>query len=101
MVTPLNLTETVFQGFAIKFDTAVIFLDLSLRDNPLVVRFVQEMTYDPTSLQEMTARTIKLFRIPFANHELPKSLHGYLSSASRCVNQNAKIGHKFICTINY
>ncbi|GIY82519.1 leucine-rich repeat-containing protein 58 [Caerostris darwini] len=65
-------------------------VELSLRDNPLVVRFVQEMTYDPPSLQEMAARTIKLFRIPFANHELPKSLHGYLSSASRCVNPKCK-----------
>ncbi|XP_015909231.1 leucine-rich repeat-containing protein 58 [Parasteatoda tepidariorum] len=61
-------------------------VELSLRDNPLVVRFVQEMTNDPPSLQELAARSIKLFKVPYKDRELPRSLALYLKSACRCVN---------------
>ncbi|GFU46208.1 leucine-rich repeat-containing protein 58 [Trichonephila clavipes] len=65
-------------------------VELSLRDNPLVVRFVQDMTYDPPSLRELAARSIKLFRIPVRQGDLPSSLHDFLNSACRCVNPKCK-----------
>lgn len=65
-------------------------VELSLRDNPLVVRFVQDMTYDPPSLRELAARSIKLFRVPFKDRDLPPNLVLYLQNACRCVNPRCK-----------
>lgn len=60
--------------------------ELSLRDNPLVVKFVNDMTYNPASLLEMSARIIKVNKIPYSPEELPQCLRDYLSSAHYCVN---------------
>ncbi|KAF8765201.1 leucine-rich repeat-containing protein 58-like [Argiope bruennichi] len=65
-------------------------VELSLRDNPLVVRFVQDMTYDPPSLRELAARTVKLFRIPYKKRDLPPGLIDYLNCACRCVNPKCR-----------
>jgi len=60
--------------------------ELSLRDNPLVLKFVNDMTLNPASLLEISARTIKLLDIPFQPEDLPPCLRDYLCSAHRCVN---------------
>lgn len=60
--------------------------ELSLRGNPLVVRFVKEMTYDPPSLLELAGRTIKSRNIPYFPNELPSNLLRYLDLASKCPN---------------
>lgn len=65
-------------------------VELSLRDNPLVVRFVQDMTYDPPTLRELAARSIKLFRVPYSERDLPPILIHYLKSACRCVNPKCR-----------
>lgn len=65
-------------------------VELSLRDNPLVVRFVQDLTYDPPALQELAARCVKLFKVPYSARELPHNLLLYLQSACRCVNPKCK-----------
>lgn len=65
-------------------------IELSLRGNPLVVRFVRDMTYDPPSLQELSARCVKTCRIPFSSGDLPSPIVAYLNSAQRCVNPKCK-----------
>lgn len=60
--------------------------ELSLRGNPLVVRFVKEMTYDPPSLLELAGRTIKSRNIPYYPCDLPENLVRYLDLASKCPN---------------
>ncbi|XP_072300620.1 leucine-rich repeat-containing protein 58-like [Eucyclogobius newberryi] len=60
--------------------------ELSLRGNPLVVRFVKEMTYDPPSLLEIAGRTIKSRNIPYFPYDLPDNLRCYLDLASKCPN---------------
>jgi Leucine-rich repeat (LRR) protein len=65
-------------------------VELSLRDNPLVVRFVQDLTYDPPSLRELSARTVKLHRLPYSAADLPHELSRYLQSACRCVNPKCR-----------
>ncbi|KAF2896758.1 hypothetical protein ILUMI_09418 [Ignelater luminosus] len=64
--------------------------ELSLRDNPLVVRFVSDMTYNPGSLLELTARTIKIQNVPVEPGDVPSSLLKYLKSGHRCVNPQCK-----------
>ncbi|CAG9855780.1 unnamed protein product [Phyllotreta striolata] len=64
--------------------------ELSLRDNPLVVRFVSEMSYNPASLLELTARTMKLYNIHHEKGDLPNTLHNYLDTAHHCVNPHCK-----------
>ncbi|XP_023311163.1 leucine-rich repeat-containing protein 58 isoform X2 [Anoplophora glabripennis] len=64
--------------------------ELSLRDNPLVVRFVSEMSYNPTSLLELSARTIKLHNIQLEPGDIPLTLLNYMNSAHRCVNPHCK-----------
>jgi hypothetical protein len=59
---------------------------LSLRDNPLVLRFVRDMTYDPPSLLELAARVVKVNKIPYDDQDLAWNLREYLSTARRCVN---------------
>lgn len=70
--------------------------ELSLRGNPLVVRFVRDLTYNPPSLQELAGRTIKTRNVPYAPSDLPENLVRYLSLASNC--PNPKCGGKFIFT---
>ncbi|KAK0163586.1 hypothetical protein PV327_007254 [Microctonus hyperodae] len=60
--------------------------ELSLRDNPLVVRFVSDMTHNPPTLLEVTARIIKTNNINYDNVNLPKTLIDYLNSGHHCVN---------------
>ncbi|XP_046431399.1 leucine-rich repeat-containing protein 58 [Neodiprion virginianus] len=64
--------------------------ELSLRDNPLVVRFVSDMTHDPPSLLELAARVIKINNIHYGKEDLPKNLTDYLNSGHCCVNPNCK-----------
>lgn len=63
---------------------------LSLRDNPLVVRFVSEMSYQPASLLELSARAVKLFGIPYYPGDIPATLFDYINSAHHCVNPECK-----------
>lgn len=64
---------------------------LSLRSNPLVARFVRDMTFDPPSLKELAGRMIKLKSIPYASpEEMPSTLIDYLNSAHQCVNPKCK-----------
>ncbi|MBZ3870845.1 Leucine-rich repeat-containing protein 58 [Sciurus carolinensis] len=60
--------------------------ELSLRGNPLVVRFVRDLTYDPPTLLELAARTIKIRNISYTPYDLPGNLLRYLSLASNCPN---------------
>jgi len=60
--------------------------ELSLRGNPLVMRFIREMEFQPASLLEMAARTIKAEKIPFNKDDLPTSLLRYLKNSHNCVN---------------
>jgi len=61
-------------------------VELSLRNNPLVVRFVEELTYDAPSLLELAGRCVKLNDIPYSAESIPASLVCYLDSAQSCVN---------------
>ncbi|UJR21022.1 hypothetical protein I4U23_024122 [Adineta vaga] len=60
--------------------------ELSLRNNPLVVRFVRDLTYDVPTLKELSARTIKLHQLDYDNKSIPKCLIEYLNSAKSCLN---------------
>eukprot|EP00092_Neocalanus_flemingeri_P032896 GFUD01035778.1.p1 GENE.GFUD01035778.1~~GFUD01035778.1.p1 ORF type:complete len:398 (-),score=89.49 GFUD01035778.1:248-1390(-) len=60
--------------------------ELSLRDNPLVMRFIRDMEYQPASLLEMAARSIKAEQIPYNKDDLPRSLQKFLSMSHECVN---------------
>lgn len=64
--------------------------ELSLRDNPLIVQFVSDITYQPASLLELSARTLKLYNIEVEPQEIPRTLKVYLESAHRCVNPHCK-----------
>jgi len=61
-------------------------MELSLRENPLVVRFVRDLTYNPPTLLELSGRVIKSTNIHFNSWELPPHLVDYLSSAHQRVN---------------
>lgn len=54
------------------------------------MRFVSEMTYNPASLLEMSARIIKSHNIHFTPGEIPSTLINYMRSAHHCVNPNCK-----------
>jgi len=64
--------------------------ELSLRDNPLVVRFVSDMTHNPGTLLELAARTIKIQNIEVNLGDIPNTLLAYLHSGHRCVNPQCK-----------
>ncbi|XP_053693767.1 leucine-rich repeat-containing protein 58 [Sabethes cyaneus] len=64
--------------------------ELSLRDNPLVVRFVKDMTLNPPTLLELAARTVKTASVPYSPFDLPRVLIEYLQTANCCVNPNCK-----------
>lgn len=63
---------------------------LCFRGNPLVVRFVQDLTFQPPTLLELTARRIKIHNIPYIEADLPKTLVTYLATAKQCVNPKCK-----------
>lgn len=64
--------------------------ELSLRDNPLVVRFVKDMTLNPPTLLELAARSVKVAALPYGPEDLPRTLIDYLQTANCCVNPNCK-----------
>lgn len=66
------------------------FLQLSLRENPLVSRFVRDMIYDPPTLLELAARCIKQRNVVVPQDVIPPNLVHYLRSAQRCVNPRCK-----------
>lgn len=61
-------------------------VELSLRENPLVVRFVQDITLNPSSLLELAARTVRTHSVPYGPADIPRRLAEYLQSAHCCVN---------------
>ncbi|XP_064616334.1 leucine-rich repeat-containing protein 58-like [Liolophura sinensis] len=65
-------------------------VELSLRNNPLIMKFVQEMVHNPPSLLELSGRTIKSEKVKYSHHDLPGNLLHYLESAHRCVNPKCK-----------
>lgn len=71
--------------------------ELTLRDNPLVVRFIRDMMYDPPSLLELAARCLKQRNISIAQNDLPPNLIRYLSTAQRCVNPRCKGVYFNVC----
>jgi len=60
--------------------------ELSLRGNPLVMRFIRDMEYQPASLLEMAARAVKAGKIDYNKEDLPKTLQKYLDNSHECVN---------------
>jgi len=64
--------------------------ELSLRNNPLVVRFVRDLTYDVPTLKELSSRIIKLHKISYDDKSIPKNLIEYLNSAKSCLNPKCK-----------
>ncbi|GAB1602883.1 leucine-rich repeat-containing protein 58-like [Argonauta hians] len=65
-------------------------IELSLRNNPLVVRFVKDLICDPPSLLELAGRTIKIEKLKYSVNDIPHNLHQYIESAKRCVNPKCK-----------
>lgn len=61
-----------------------------MRENPLVVRFVQEISLHPPSMLELAARVIRTSNITFEPHDVPKTLREYLSTAHHCVNPKCR-----------
>lgn len=60
--------------------------ELSLRENPLVMRFIREMEFQPASLMELAARSITAEKLTYNKDDLPKSLQKYLNNSHKCVN---------------
>lgn len=69
---------------------ALNLVELSLRKNPLVNRFVQDLVFNSPSLLEMAGRVVKIEKINYSTEDLPYNLVRYLDSAQRCVNPNCK-----------
>ncbi|GFO39701.1 leucine-rich repeat-containing protein [Plakobranchus ocellatus] len=69
---------------------ALNLVELSLRNNPLVNRFVEDLVYNPPSLMELAGRVIKIEKIVYTEEDLPRCLVSYLDSAQRCVNPKCK-----------
>lgn len=65
-------------------------IQLSLRDNPLVMSFVRDISLQPPTLLELAARVIKLYNIEIQHGDIPASLFQYLSQAHCCVNPKCK-----------
>ncbi|XP_033758932.1 leucine-rich repeat-containing protein 58-like [Pecten maximus] len=65
-------------------------VELSLRNNPLVVKFVQDMVDSPPSLLELSGRVVKIEKLQYKEGDLPQDLINYLQSARRCVNPKCK-----------
>lgn len=64
--------------------------ELSLRGNPLVVRFVEQMSFEPPRLLELAGRAVKGAELSYSPGDLPGSLQRFLDSAKRCVNPKCK-----------
>lgn len=74
--------------------------ELSLRNNPLVNKFVQDMTYEPPTLLELSGRVVKIEKVKYSKEDLPSNLRKYLKSAQRCVNSKCKGNYFFIFLSN-
>lgn len=70
-----------------------------MRDNPLVVRFVQDISLCPSSLLELAARAVSSTKIVYGPKDLPKTLLDYLNTAHCCVNP--KCNGKFISFLSH
>lgn len=68
----------------------LVSIQLSLRENPLVVRFVQEISLNPPTLLELSARVVRTANIQIQPNDLPKTMHDYLNTAHCCVNPKCK-----------
>ena len=64
--------------------------ELSLRNNPLVSRFIMDLDYSVPSLLELTGRLIKSKDIAYDENLLPSNLVAYLNSANCCLNPKCK-----------
>lgn len=102
IITLKCLTEVSHMSFIQKyiilnesFGLIVFLLQLSLRDNPLVVRFVRDISLQPPTLLELAARTVKLHEICLQPGDIPHSLYEYLHNAHHCVNPKCKGMLKF------
>lgn len=60
--------------------------ELSLRNNPLVLRFVREWPNTVPTLLELSGRCIKKNLIPYSRELIPGVLVEYLNEAKRCDN---------------
>lgn len=69
-----------------KYYNFLFYLQLSLRDNPLVVRFVQDISLTPPTLLELAARSVRTEEISYGQDDLPQTLIDYLKTAHCCVN---------------
>jgi len=65
-------------------------VELSLRNNPLIVRFVKQMTHEPPSLLELAGRVVKIKNLRYSQQTLPGNLVTYLDSAHSCVNPKCR-----------
>ncbi|ESP02175.1 hypothetical protein LOTGIDRAFT_111299 [Lottia gigantea] len=74
-------------------------VELSLRNNPLVVKFVQDLVYNPPTLLELSGRCVKVENLPYSKQELPSNLMQYLDSAKHCVNPKCKGMHPTIILV--
>lgn len=86
----LSLHKNRLRTLPTEIITLKCLTELSLRDNPLVVRFVSDMTHNPPSLLEVAARVIKNSDIRYDNESIPHNLVQYLNSAHHCVNPQCK-----------
>ena len=64
--------------------------ELSLRDNPLVVRFVRDMNFQPSTLLELASIKIKVAGIRYEEEDLPRVVNEYMKNSHSCVNPNCK-----------
>ncbi|XP_060786394.1 leucine-rich repeat-containing protein 58 isoform X2 [Neoarius graeffei] len=82
----LALCDNRIQSIPPQFTSLVQLQELSLRGNPLVVRFIKDMTYDPPSLLELAGRAVKTRNLCYSEQDLPADLVTYLDLASKCPN---------------
>merc|ERR1719345_323338 len=62
--------------------------NVTLRGNPLVQDFIDDLPSGPMSLLELAGRAIKNGSIPYDDHTLPPELLEYLDSARTCTGTN-------------
>ncbi|BES88907.1 Leucine Rich Repeat [Nesidiocoris tenuis] len=86
----LQLHKNLLKTLPTEIITLRCLNELSLRDNPLVIRFINDMTHNPASLMELAGRCIKMNNIPYDKRILPGPLLYYLHSAHQCVNPKCK-----------
>ncbi len=48
------------------------------------------MSFQPSSLLELSARVAAVSGVPFSEEDLPRTLQEYLGSSHRCVNPSCK-----------